>query len=126
MDPLVLITVVHLLTALVLIGFVLLQDPKGGGAMGVFGGGSGSNSLFGSTGAGNFLTAVTKGSAILFAITCIGLTYLISHSGSSVLDKAGVAAPPAQTAPTEASPTDAPSEATISPAPEKSEPAESE
>jgi len=90
---LTLITVVHLLTAVVLIGFVLLQDPKGGGAMGVFGGGSGSNTLFGSTGAGNFLTAVTKGSAILFAVTCIALTYIISHPGGSVLDQGGVTAP---------------------------------
>ncbi|MBX7232635.1 MAG: preprotein translocase subunit SecG [Bdellovibrionales bacterium] len=78
-------TAIYIIVAFVLITFVLLQDPKGGGAMGVFGGG-GSNSLFGSTGANNFLTQVTKGSAILFAVLSILLTYLISHPGKSVLD----------------------------------------
>lgn len=81
------LTWIHVVVALVLIFFVLLQDPKGGGAMGVFGGGGGSNSLLGSTGAGNFFTQVTKGAAILFAILCIGMTYLISHPSQSVLDK---------------------------------------
>ena len=81
------LTWIHVVVALILIFFVLLQDPKGGGAMGVFGGGGGSNSLFGSTGAGNFFSKVTTTAAILFAVLCIGLTYAISHPGSSVLDK---------------------------------------
>lgn len=108
------LTVVHLLVAVVLILFVLLQDPKGGGAMGVFGGGSSSTSVFGSTGAGNVLTSVTKGAAILFALSCIGLTYLISNSSQSVVDSLPVAAPvesmtpPVETAPESTSATDAP------------------
>ena len=80
------VAIVHVIIALGLVLFVLLQDPKGGAA-GVFGGGGGgSNSLFGSTGAGNFLTATTKWLAILFAITCVTLTYLTSHKTSSVMD----------------------------------------
>jgi preprotein translocase subunit SecG len=92
------LTVIHIVVALVLIFFVLLQDPKGGGAMGVFGGG-GSNTLFGSTGANNFFTQVTKGAAILFAVLCVTLTYLISHQQSSVLDGVPAAPPPAKMAP---------------------------
>ncbi len=91
------LTAVHLVVALAVIFFVLLQDPKGGGAMGVFGGGSSSNSLFGSTGAGNFLTKITKGAAVLFAVLCIALTYVISHPGDSVLDKTAPVATPAAT-----------------------------
>ncbi len=82
------LTVLHLVNACVLIFFVLIQDAKGGGAMGVFGGGS-SQSLLGSTGASNFFTQVTKGAAILFALLCITMTYIISHPSKSVLDKAG-------------------------------------
>lgn len=106
------LTVVHLLVSLILIFFVLLQDPKGGGAMGVFGGG-GSSSLLGSTGASNFFTQVTKGAAVLFAVLCVGMTYIISHKGTSVLDKTSpVSVPAATTPPTEAVPVDTPAEKT--------------
>lgn len=89
---LTLVAVFHILFALALVLFVLLQDPKGGAA-GVFGGGgSGSTSLFGATGADNFLTTTTKWLAILFAVTCLLLTYLTSHRSTSVMDEF---APPA-------------------------------
>ena len=82
-----LLAFVHLGIALILIFFVLLQDSKGGAA-GVFGGGGGggSNTLFGATGAANFLVKATRWIAILFAATCIGLTYMTSQR-SSVLDQ---------------------------------------
>jgi preprotein translocase subunit SecG len=91
------ITVVHLFIALVLIIFVLLQDSKGGAA-GVFGGGSGSNSLFGSTGGADFLTKMTRYTAIMFAVTCLGLAYLTSKPQKSLMDKY-VPPPASQTAP---------------------------
>jgi preprotein translocase subunit SecG len=107
------LTTIHLLVALVLIFFVLLQDPKGGGAMGIFGGGGGSNTLFGSTGATNFFTQVTKVAAILFAILCIAMTYIISHRTESVLDNT-----PAATVPVDVPGPDAPAAApTEAPAP---------
>lgn len=81
---LVLISVVHVIVALGLVVFVLLQDPKGG-AMGIFGGGT-SNSLFGATGAGNFLTTLTKWLAVIFAASCLLLTYLTSKKNTSILD----------------------------------------
>lgn len=115
------LTVIHLLVSLILIFFVLLQDPKGGGAMGIFGGG-GSSSLLGSTGASNFFTQVTKGAAILFAVLCIGMTYIISHRGTSVLDEAGASAPITTTPP--AAPVPADNTAPVDPAAAPAKPAE--
>lgn len=112
MELLTLIAIFHVAIALILVILVLLQDPKGGGAAGVFGGGGTSqSSFFGATGAGNFLTTLTKWMAVIFAITSVGMTYMTSHKGTSVLDDyvppAAVetapeaAAPAAPTAPTE-------------------------
>lgn len=91
---LTLLAVIHILIALGVVLFVLLQDPKGG-AMGVFSGGSSSSSFFGASGASNFLTTATKWLAVLFAISCMVLTYLTSNRGSSVMDNAAPAAAPA-------------------------------
>lgn len=82
---LTLLTVAHLVIGLSLVLFVLLQDPKGG-AMGVFSGGSSSNSFFGASGASNFLTSTTKWLAILFAVSSLSLTYMTAKKGVSVMD----------------------------------------
>lgn len=93
------LAVIHILIGLGLVLFVLLQDPKGG-AMGVFSGGSSSNTFFGASGATNFLTTTTKWLAVLFAATCLGLTYMTAkRSGSSVMDE--YKNPPAATTPAE-------------------------
>lgn len=80
-----LLAVVHIFVGVALVLFVLLQDPKGG-AMGVFSGGSSSSSFFGASGASNFLSTTTKWLAVLFAISCLTLTYLTAHRGGSVMD----------------------------------------
>jgi preprotein translocase subunit SecG len=102
---LTLLAIVHILIGLALILFVLLQDPKGG-AMGVFSGGSSANSFFGSSGASNFLTTTTKWLAVLFAASCLTLTYLTAKRAGSVMDgftppvpKAPVTAPAAPAVP---------------------------
>src|SRR5262245_60182393 len=77
---LTLLAYVHILIGIGLVMFVLLQDPKGG-AMGVFSGGSSSNTFFGSSGATNFLTTTTRWLAILFAISCLTLTYMTAKRG---------------------------------------------
>ncbi|MBX3023205.1 MAG: preprotein translocase subunit SecG [Bdellovibrionales bacterium] len=82
---LTLLAIVHVLIGIGLILFVLLQDPKGG-AMGVFGGGSSSNSFFGASGASNFLTDATKWLAVAFAISCLTLTYVTAKKSGSVMD----------------------------------------
>lgn len=82
---LTLITVVHLILAVVLIALVLMQDSKGGGAFGM-GATGGSQSIFGSTGAANFLVKGTRWVAILFAGTCIFLSYLTVQKDESVVE----------------------------------------
>ena len=99
---LTLLAIIHVLLGLGLVLFVLLQDPKGG-AMGVFSGGSSSNSFFGASGASNFLTTTTKTLAILFAISCLALTYVtVNHSGSVMDNYTPAAGSPAAPAPSEA------------------------
>lgn len=81
------LVVIHILVSIIMIVFILLQDPKGGGALGMLGGGGGSKSLFGSTGANQFLVNITKWSAILFAVTSIALATLSSKSDKSIMDE---------------------------------------
>lgn len=97
---LTLLAIVHIVIGLSLVLFVLLQDPKGG-AMGVFSGGSSSNTFFGSSGASNFLTTTTKWLAVLFAVSCLTLTYITAKQSSSVMDNL-----PASAAPVTAPPVD--------------------
>ena len=82
------LVVIHILVSIIMIVFILLQDPKGGGALGgMLGGGGGSKSLFGSTGANQFLINVTKWTAIIFAITSISLATLSAQTDKSIMDK---------------------------------------
>lgn len=69
---------VHLLTALVLIGLVLMQHGKGADMGASFGTGS-AGSLFGSSGSANFLSRSTAVAATLFFITSLSLTYIYAH-----------------------------------------------
>jgi preprotein translocase subunit SecG len=78
------VTLVHFIVAALLITFVLVQDSKGGGVFGM--GSSSSNQVFSATGAANFLVKATRALAILFAVTCISLTYLTSKKSDSVVD----------------------------------------
>ncbi|GAB2682582.1 preprotein translocase subunit SecG [Aliiglaciecola sp. 3_MG-2023] len=59
--------VVYLVVALMLIGMVLIQQGKGADMGASFGGG-GSNTVFGSTGSGNFMTRTTAILATLFFV----------------------------------------------------------
>ena len=69
------VTSVHLLVCVILIILVLLQKGKGAEIGAVFGGSSAAT-LFGSRGAGNFLTKLTTGSAIVFMVTSFYLAYV--------------------------------------------------
>ena len=75
------ITVFHVVGALILIVVILLQSGKGA-AMGSGLGGGSSQTMFGSSGAGNFLTKLTTGVAILFMITSLTLSMLSSKKDS--------------------------------------------
>ena len=77
MDPQVLETlalIVHVLASLGIIGLVLLQHGKGAEMGSGFGGGS-SGTVFGSGGAGNFLTKATTYIAVAFFLTSFALAY---------------------------------------------------
>ncbi len=65
----------HFLVCFVLISVVLLQRGKGQDLGASLGGGS-ANTIFGSRGAGNFLTKITTASAIIFMGTSLSLSYL--------------------------------------------------
>lgn len=73
-----LIWIVHVLTAIVLVGLVLVQHGKGADMGAAFGSGS-AGSLFGATGSANFLSRSTAVAATLFFITSLALTYIYSH-----------------------------------------------
>ncbi len=68
-----LLIAVHVFACFFLIVVVLLQTGKGADVGAVFGGSS--STIFGSSGAGNFLTKVTTGIAIVFMLTSVFLTY---------------------------------------------------
>jgi preprotein translocase subunit SecG len=75
-----LLLVVHLLVAVAICGFVLLQHGKGADMGAAFGSGS-SGSLFGAAGSANFLSRTTAILATVFFLTSIGLTFYGSMKG---------------------------------------------
>lgn len=95
-----LVTILHIIVSVGLILVVLLQTGKGADMGAVFGGSS--STVFGSSGAGNFLTRLTTGMAIVFMITSITLGYFSGKQPSgSVFDSRTVqpAAPEAPAIP---------------------------
>ncbi|MCC6765671.1 MAG: preprotein translocase subunit SecG [Deltaproteobacteria bacterium] len=94
----ILITVVHVIACIVLVLVVLLQAGKGADMGAVFGGAS--STIFGSSGAGNFLTRLTTGAAVVFMTTSLALTYVGSHGGhSTIMPESGLpSAAPAEPA----------------------------
>ncbi len=72
-----LILVFHVLVALTLIGLVLIQHGKGADIGASFGSGA-SNTVFGSQGTGNFLFKLTGVLALVFFITSLSLSYMVS------------------------------------------------
>ena len=81
-----LLTVLHVLVCVFLILVVLLQAGKGGG-MGIAFGGAGSQTVFGSSGAGNFLTRLTSITAAVFMLTSLGLAHYSSQQDSRRLQR---------------------------------------
>ena len=107
-----LIIVVQVLSALGVIGLVLLQHGKGADMGAAFGSGA-SGSLFGATGSANFLSRTTGVLATIFFVATLALTYLGSYKSTPSAVPAPAAPTPAGTpAPaTNAAPGSAPSKA---------------
>ena len=95
-----LITILHVLTCLCLVAIVLLQQGKGAD-MGVALGGGASNTVFGARGAGNFLTKLTTGAAIIFMITSLTLSRMTGSSGVEDILSAPAIEVPAEPDPAE-------------------------
>ncbi len=97
-----LLLVVHVITAVSIIAFVLLQQGKGADMGAAFGGGgSASQTLFGSRGSANFLSRTTAVLATIFFCTSLALAWVYSSQSSqnqrSITEQAAPA--PATTTP---------------------------
>src|SRR5262252_5742450 len=104
------ITIVHVIVSIGLILVVLLQTGKGAEVGAVFGGSSAT--IFGSSGAGNFLTRLTTGMAIVFMITCLTLGYFAGHKPSATIFDSRTPTPQAAPIAPEAPPAQKQSDAT--------------
>ena len=97
---LTIILAVQMLTALGMIGLILLQHGKGADMGAAFGSGA-SGSLFGATGSANFLSRTTAVLAAVFFVCTLLLAYfgnLRPADSGSVLERAGLPAPAAPAA----------------------------
>jgi preprotein translocase subunit SecG len=86
--------VLHVFVCIFLIAVVLLQRGKGAEIGAVFGAGA-SSTVFGSRGAGNFLTKLTTASAIIFMLTSLSLSYLYTRQSGERLFEEDVVEEPA-------------------------------
>ena len=84
--------VIHLILAIGLVGLVLIQHGKGADMGTAFGAGA-SGSVFGSSGAGNFLTRSTAIFAGLFFLTSLALAYFAMQTGQETSLMENIAAP---------------------------------
>ena len=77
------ILAVQMLSALAMVGLVLIQHGKGADMGAAFGGGA-SGSLFGATGSANFLSRATALSAVVFFSMLMLISYLHVASTSKL------------------------------------------
>ena len=93
-----LVLALQILTALVMIGLVLIQHGKGADMGASFGSGA-SGSLFGATGSANFLSRSTAVCAFVFFVATLYLAYSANDrpkaATGSVLDRPAASAPAA-------------------------------
>ena len=75
--------ILHVIVSLGLILVVLLQTGKGAEVGAVFGGSSAT--IFGSSGAGNFLTRLTTGMAIVFMATSLMLGWVTAKKPAATI-----------------------------------------
>ena len=94
-----LVLVVQIVSALAMVGLILMQHGKGADMGAAFGSGA-SGSLFGASGSANFLSRFTAVLATVFLLSTLALAYFgfsirTEPAGGSVLDRAAVSAPAA-------------------------------
>jgi preprotein translocase subunit SecG len=126
-----LVFALQIITALAMIGLVLVQHGKGADMGASFGSGA-SGSLFGASGSANFLSRSTSFCAAVFFACTLGLAYFGTSGtagqrpeGTSVFERAGAAsAPAAASAPPAAQIPTGPTVASSAPAAQASAPAQ--
>jgi preprotein translocase subunit SecG len=89
----------QMISALVMIGLILIQHGKGADMGAAFGGGS-SGSLFGASGSANFMSRTTAVLATVFFVSTLALAYYgnlrpVASTGSVLEGSAAVAPVPA-------------------------------
>jgi preprotein translocase subunit SecG len=84
-----LVLIVHVIVALSIVVLVLLQHGKGADMGAAFGSGS-AGSLFGASGAANFLSRSTGVCAAVFFATCLALTYFHAPKAATGVMSGGV------------------------------------
>ena len=92
---LTIVLAVQMLTALIMIGLILVQHGKGADMGAAFGSG-GSGSLLGASGSANFMSRATAVLATIFFVATLALAYFggpKTSPGSSVLEGTAVTAP---------------------------------
>lgn len=75
------VVVVHVIVAIGIVGLVLLQQGKGADAGASFGAGA-SQTVFGSSGSGNFLVRATTIGATIFFITSLSLAVFAKNQSA--------------------------------------------
>ena len=86
------LNIFHVLIAIALIGFVLIQRGQGATAGAAFGSGA-SGTVFGARGAGNFLSRSTWVLAALFCAISLTMAVLVSHMMETTEPDLGVVVP---------------------------------
>jgi len=74
-----LLLIIHLLVAIALVVSILLQRGEAGGLSGAFGGGGGSQTLFGGRGAASFLSKATAYLGGAFLVISFALALVQAH-----------------------------------------------
>jgi len=99
----------HVMVAIALIAFILLQQGRGATTGASFGGGA-SGTVFGARGSASFLSRTTAILATVFLANCLVLAFLAAHQKQSLslIDRLAstsvVVAPPAAATPTTPAP----------------------
>lgn len=100
------IVVIQVLSALAIIGLVLLQHGKGADMGAAFGSGA-SGSLFGASGSSNFLSKSTGFAAAIFFIATLALAFIANRpttGGGGIMDNLPATNVPANQIPTAQTP----------------------
>jgi preprotein translocase subunit SecG len=120
-----LVIVVQVISAIAIIGLVLLQHGKGADMGAAFGSGA-SGSLFGATGSSNFMSKSTGVAALIFFVATLALSYITTHQANNVsggvMDRVQTTVPAAPAAAPATAPAAPAASAPVAPAPANSIP----